>query len=137
MIEDNYNSEQLDKLVNEIEGRLNDFDNGITDKDETIKIFAELVIKCAKTAVDSSQAQAWTKGYNEAVDTHERITQIQLESAYKKQRESDAEIFKRYCPLAEGGRFIYEDDFKTYCKILANEIKTNINEKQNEQTTKV
>ncbi len=61
MIEDNYNSEQLDKLVNEIEGRLNDFDNGITDKDETIKIFAELVIKCAKIAVDSSQSQPEVK----------------------------------------------------------------------------
>lgn len=34
----NYNSNQLDRLVNEIEGRLNDFDTGITDKDETGEI---------------------------------------------------------------------------------------------------
>lgn len=55
------NSKQLNKLINEIEGRLNDFDNGITDKDGTIKSFAELVIKCAKIAVDSSQSQPEVK----------------------------------------------------------------------------
>lgn len=54
----NYNSNQLDRLVNEIEGRLNDFDTGITDKDETIKSFAELIIKCAETAVNSIPMQA-------------------------------------------------------------------------------
>jgi len=61
MIDDNYNSEQLDKLVNEIEGRLNDFDAGITDKDETIKSFADLVINCVKTAVDSSRVEPEVK----------------------------------------------------------------------------
>ena len=42
-----YSSEQLDRLVNEIEGRLNDFETGISDKEETIKSFAELIIKVA------------------------------------------------------------------------------------------
>ena len=36
---------QLDKLLNEIEGRLNDFENGESDKEETIKSFAELIGK--------------------------------------------------------------------------------------------
>ena len=36
---------QLDKLLNEIEGRLNDFKNGESDKEETIKSFAEFIGK--------------------------------------------------------------------------------------------
>ena len=42
-----YSSEQLDRLVNEIEGRLNDFETGISDKEETIKSFVDLVFKVA------------------------------------------------------------------------------------------
>jgi len=44
----NYSSEQLDRLVNEIEGRLNDFETGISDKEETIKSFASFIYNCAK-----------------------------------------------------------------------------------------
>ena len=45
--ENPYSSEQLDKLIIEIEGRLNDFEGGISDKDETIKSFADLIGKIA------------------------------------------------------------------------------------------
>ncbi len=44
------NSKQLNKLINEIEGRLNDFEAGITEKDETIKSFADLIMGCVETA---------------------------------------------------------------------------------------
>ena len=47
MIDDRYNPEQLDRLINEIEGRLNDFESGESDKEETIKSFAELTMKIA------------------------------------------------------------------------------------------
>ena len=42
-----YSSEQLDRLVNEIEGRLKDFETGIFDEEETIISFAKLIIKVA------------------------------------------------------------------------------------------
>ena len=54
-----YSSEQLDRLVNEIEGRLNDFETGISDKDETIKSFVDLVFKVAI----SSTANELDKNY--------------------------------------------------------------------------
>lgn len=59
-MEDNYNSSQLDRLVNEIEGRLNDFDSGITNKDETIKSFAELILVCvANQSKAKIQSPVW------------------------------------------------------------------------------
>ena len=52
--ENNYSSYQLDRLVQEIEGRLNDFESGISEKDETIKSFAFFVGECAKNAVNNT-----------------------------------------------------------------------------------
>ena len=55
--EDNYSSEQLDRLVNEIEGRLNDFEGGVTEKDGTIKSFASFIYECAENAVNNALAE--------------------------------------------------------------------------------
>ena len=55
--EDNYSSKQLDRLVNEIEGRLNDFEGGISEKDETIKSFASFIYECAANAVNNALAE--------------------------------------------------------------------------------
>ena len=41
-------------MVNEIEGRLNDFEGGVTEKDETIKSFAFFIGECAKNAVNNA-----------------------------------------------------------------------------------
>ena len=49
-----YSSEQLDRLVNEIEGRLNDFETGISDKEETIKSFVDLVFKVTTCLASSN-----------------------------------------------------------------------------------
>lgn len=54
---DNYSSYQLDRLVQEIEGRLNDYEGGISEKDETIKSFAFFVGECAKNAVTNALAE--------------------------------------------------------------------------------
>lgn len=64
----NYSSAQLDRLVNEIEGRLNDFENGITEKDETIKSFVNLVYDCAENAVKNYEPEL--KG------THQTVPEI-------------------------------------------------------------
>ena len=42
------------KLENDIEGMLNDFESGITDKDKTIVLICEYVVERAKTAVKNS-----------------------------------------------------------------------------------
>ena len=54
---DNYSSYQLDRLVQEIEGRLNDYEGGISEKDETIKSFAFFIGECAKNAVNNALAE--------------------------------------------------------------------------------
>ena len=43
-----------------------------------------------------------------------------VDEACKKQRESDAEIFKSYCEVDTNNQLAYSDDFSIYCKILAN-----------------
>jgi hypothetical protein len=53
---DNYSSYQLDRLVQEIEGRLNDYEGGVSEKDETIKSFAFFIGDCAKNAVNNALA---------------------------------------------------------------------------------
>ena len=53
---DNYSSYQLDRLVQEIEGRLNDYEGGVSEKDETIKSFAFFIGECAKNAVNNALA---------------------------------------------------------------------------------
>ena len=53
---DNYSSYQLDRLVQEIEGRLNDYEGGVSEKDETIKSFVLFVGECAKNAVNNALA---------------------------------------------------------------------------------
>ena len=46
----------------------------------------------ANKKIDDLVNATWHKGYNEAVETHARITQVQLDEACKKQREICAEI---------------------------------------------
>ena len=53
---DNYSSYQLDRLVQEIEGRLNDYEGGVSEKDETIKSFVFFVGECTKNAVNNALA---------------------------------------------------------------------------------
>lgn len=82
----NYSSEQLDRLVQEIECMLNDFEGGISEKDETIKSLADLTFGCAINAVNhrnkyvislidgmmstykkSEMTKAFDRGYEEAL----------------------------------------------------------------------
>ncbi len=45
---ENYNAKQIDRLTTEIEGRLNDFEGGISSKDETILNFISFIMKIAQ-----------------------------------------------------------------------------------------
>lgn len=44
MENNNYNSVQIDRLTTEIEKRINDFETGISDKDETIISFLSFIL---------------------------------------------------------------------------------------------
>ena len=49
------NDKQLDRLINEIEGRLNDFETGESEKEETIKSFAGLIGDIAISVADGEK----------------------------------------------------------------------------------
>ena len=76
----NYSSSQLDRLVNEIEGRLNDFENGEVDKDETIKSCASLVLKYVANAITNYELRGTHQTVPEIKDLHQTTITLDKEN---------------------------------------------------------
>jgi len=51
---------QIDKLAYDIEGYINDFESGVTDKEEAIKALCYYVVERVKTAVESKEKEIMT-----------------------------------------------------------------------------
>jgi len=49
-------NKQLNRLINDIEGHINDFEAGISDKDETVKGLVYYVIDCIEKAIGNNKA---------------------------------------------------------------------------------
>jgi len=54
---------QIDKLANDIEGYINDFESGVTGKEETIKALCYYVGERAKTAVEAEKVKIMEEKY--------------------------------------------------------------------------